>query len=142
MKIASRITLVFLALTGLAFANVGVQALLDPRAVVAAVEMTLENASSLSTIRAVYGGMHLAFGLFCFYGAFKAQRPALGLLMLYSGGYVVGRLTSYVADGAPNAFVGQWLVMESVTFIISAALYVTLSRKVQLAATLEMRNAE
>jgi len=134
MKIAQRITLVFLALTGLAFANVGVQALLDPRAVVAAVEMTLENASSLSTIRAVYGGMHLMFGLFCIFGAFKARLPALGLLMLYSGGYVVGRLTSYVVDGAPNAFVSQWMVTESVTFIISASLYVALSRKVQLAA--------
>ena len=103
---------------------------------VAAVEMTLENASSLSTIRAVYGGMHLAFGLFCFYGDSKSQRPALGLLMLYSGGYIVGRLTSYVADGAPNAFVSQWLVTESVTFIISAALYVALSRKVQLAVNM------
>lgn len=131
MKIAQRITLIFLALTGLAFANVGVQALLDPRAVVAAVEMTLENASSLSTIRAVYGGMHLAFGLFCFYGAFKARLPALGLLMLYSAGYVVGRLTSYFIDGAPNAFVSQWLVMEVATFLISASLYVALSRKVQ-----------
>jgi hypothetical protein len=134
MKIALRLTQVFLALTGLAFANVGVQALLDPKAVVAAVEMTLENASSMSTIRAVYGGMHLAFGLFCFYGAFRAQRPALGLLMLYAGGYVFGRVVSYVADGAPNAFVSQWLITETATLLIASTLYVAMSKKAQLAA--------
>ncbi|MGV3598855.1 MAG: DUF4345 domain-containing protein [Bacteroidota bacterium] len=113
---------VFLALMGLAFAKVGIEALTNPQAVLANVGIELTNSSALSSMRAVYGGMHLVFGLFCFWGAYKMRREALGLVTLYTIGFVAGRLSGIVADGAPNAFVSQWLVTESISLVIAAFL--------------------
>lgn len=113
---------VFLALMGLAFAKVGIEALTNPQAVLANVGIELTNSSALSSMRAVYGGMHLVFGLFCFWGAYKMRREALGLVTLYTIGFVAGRLSGIVADGAPNAFVSQWLVTESISLAIAAFL--------------------
>lgn len=113
---------VFLALMGLAFAKVGIEALTNPQAVLANVGIELTNSSALSSMRAVYGGMHLVFGLFCFWGAYKMRREALGLVILYTIGFVAGRLSGIVADGAPNAFVSQWLVTESISLAIAAFL--------------------
>lgn len=113
---------VFLALMGLAFAKVGIEALTNPQAVLANVGIELNNSSALSSMRAVYGGMHLVFGLFCFWGAYKMRREALGLVTLYTIGFVAGRLSGIVADGSPNAFVSQWLVTESISLAIAAFL--------------------
>lgn len=120
---------VFLALMGLAFAKVGIEALTNPQAVLANVGIELNNSSALSSMRAVYGGMHLVFGLFCFWGAYKMRREALGLVTLYTIGFVVGRLSGIVADGAPNEFVSQWLVTESVSLAIAAFLLFKLRKQ-------------
>jgi hypothetical protein len=66
-----RITQVFLALMGLAFCKAGLEAMLAPQSVLSNVGIELTNASALSSMRAVYGGMHFVFGLFCFWGIFK-----------------------------------------------------------------------
>lgn len=120
---------VFLALMGLAFAKVGIEALTNPQAVLANVGIELNNSSALSSMRAVYGGMHLVFGLFCFWGAYKMRREALGLVTLYTIGFVVGRLSGIAADGAPNEFVSQWLVTESVSLAIAAFLLFKLRKQ-------------
>lgn len=120
---------VFLALMGLAFAKVGIEALTNPQAVLANVGIELNNSSALSSMRAVYGGMHFVFGLFCFWGAYKMRREALGLVTLYTIGFVVGRLSGVVADGAPNAFVSQWLVTESISLAIAAFLLFKLRKQ-------------
>lgn len=122
MKTTVKIALGFCILMGLAYLNVAVQALFDPRAVMANVGVTLENPSALSSIRAVYGGMHLAFAVYCFFGAFRARRAALTLVALYAGGFVLGRLVSWSVDGAPNTFVSTWLITESVCCIVSLML--------------------
>lgn len=120
---------VFLGLMGLAFAKVGIEALVNPQAVLANVGIELNNSSALSSMRAVYGGMHLVFGLFCFWGAYKMKREALGLVTLYTIGFVAGRLSGIVADGAPNAFVSQWLVTESISLAIAAFLLFKLRKQ-------------
>lgn len=120
---------VFLALMGLAFAKVGIEALTNPQAVLANVGIELNNSSALSSMRAVYGGMHLVFGLFCFWGAYKMKREALGLVTLYTIGFVAGRLSGIVADGAPNAFVSQWLVTETISLAIAAFLLFKLRKQ-------------
>ena len=122
MKTISRISLFFLLLMGLAFANVGVQALLSPQGIMDNVGIMLNNTSAISSIRAIYGGMHLVFGLFCFLGAFKMQREALGLVMLYTLGFTSGRLIGIGAEGAPNSFVMTWLVTEIVSCLIAGGL--------------------
>lgn len=123
-----RITQVFLGLMGLAFCKVGIEALLTPQAVLANVGIVLDNPSALSSMRAVYGGMHFAFGVACFWGIVKNPKLPLTILMLYTTGFVIGRLSSLLVDGAPNEFVYTWLVTETVSFAISATLFGLLAR--------------
>jgi hypothetical protein len=120
--ITKRLSQIFLGLMGLAFCKVGLEALIDPHAVLANVGITLDNESALSSMRAVYGGMHLVFGLFCFWGILKNQQLPLVLVLLYTIGFVLGRVSGILVDGAPNQFVITWLMTE----IISGAFAATL----------------
>jgi hypothetical protein len=120
--IAKRITQVFLGLMGLAFCKVGIETLINPQAVLDAVGIELTNPSAFSSMRAVYGGMHLAFGLFCIYGIWKDLTTPLKILILYTAGFVVGRLSGLAIEGHPNEFVSAWLVTEIVSGVISGGL--------------------
>lgn len=117
-----RATQIFLGLMGLAFAKVGVETFVNPQAVLTAVGIELNNPSAFSSMRAVYGGMHLAFGLFCLYAIWKDQSTALKLVLLYTVGFVVGRLSGILAEGMPNEFVSTWLITESVCAITAGTL--------------------
>ncbi len=122
-------TQIFLVIIGLAFAMVGVQALLTPQAVMDNVAITLDNISALSSTRAMYGGVNLLFGLFCLYGAFRASREALILVALYTIGFVIGRSFSIFADGMPNSFVLTWFTVEAVVAVIAVFLLYNSYRK-------------
>lgn len=118
--IAKRISAVFLGLLALAFCKTGIEALLNPQAVLANVGIELTTIAGLSSIRAVYGGMHLIFGLFCCWGIFKNQSYALILVLLYTAGFVLGRSISWAVDGLPNDFVFTWFITE--TFSLGASI--------------------
>lgn len=128
MKFAPLSSKVFLGLMALAFCNVGLQTLIDPPSVFANVGIQLNNASALSSMRAVYGGMHLVFGLFCGISVFRNPLPGLGLVMLYTSGYVIGRLLGLFIDGAPNEFVRLWLITETLSLTIASFLFYKLSK--------------
>lgn len=128
--IQKRITQVFLALMALAFCKAGLEALLTPQAVLSNVGIELTNASAISSMRAVYGGMHFVFGLFCAWGIFKNPVNSLLLVVLYTIGFVSGRLISWRIDGTPNAFVITWLATEAFSLIASITLLVFLQRKI------------
>ncbi|MEI9920762.1 MAG: DUF4345 domain-containing protein [Bacteroidota bacterium] len=113
---------IFLALMGLAFCKTGIEALLDPQAVMDNVGIVLNNSSAESSMRAVYGGMHLVFGLFCVYGIFKNIKGALTLVLLYTAGFTIGRVSGIVASGVPNQFVVTWLITEVTCGAIAALL--------------------
>lgn len=125
----TRITQVFLALMGLAFCKAGLEALLTPQAVLLNVGIDLTNASALSSMRAVYGGMHFVFGLFCIWGIFKTIREPLMLVVLYTTGFIVGRVISWGIDGTPNNFVITWLLTETFSLIVSIVLLIQLRKK-------------
>lgn len=127
--IAKRISQVFLGLLALAFCKTGIEALLNPQAVLANVGIELTTVAALSSMRAVYGGMHLVFGLFCFWGIFKNQSHALGLVTLYTTGFTLGRLISWMADGTPNAFVTTWLITEIFSLVASVVLLLFLNKQ-------------
>jgi hypothetical protein len=108
----NRITQIFLALMALAFCKTGIESLIDPQAVMNNVGIVLDNSSAESSMRAVYGGMHFVFGLFCIYGIFVNASPALTLIVLYTTGFTIGRVSGILADGMPNQFVVTWLITE------------------------------
>lgn len=112
MKTTTRVSQIFLGLMALAFCNTGLQALIDPQAVMNNVGIVLDNPSAESSMRAVYGGMHLVFGLFCIYGIFANAPAALTLIVLYTVGFTIGRVSGILASGAPNTFVTTWLITE------------------------------
>ena len=79
----------------------------------------------MSEIRANYGGMHVLFGIFLIHGAFKmhVQRTALLVVAVFTGGLVLGRLTSLLLDGIPNAGVWLLLIAEAVLCLAASVLY-------------------
>jgi hypothetical protein len=128
MKI-HRISQIFLGLMALAFCKTGIETLIDPQAVMNNVGIVLDNSSAESSMRAVYGGMHLVFGLFCIYGIIANASPtgrqvsaALTLVVLYTAGFTIGRLSGILVSGAPNAFVVTWLITEVVCGVIAGFL--------------------
>lgn len=127
--LGKRISRIFLGLMALAFCKTGIEALINPQAVLANVGIELNTAAALSSMRAVYGGMHLMLGLYCAWGIFKNQSQALMLVVLYTTGFVTGRTLSWIMDGPPNEFVLTWLVTEAFSLMVSVGLLMWLNRK-------------
>ena len=115
----NRITQIFLGLMALAFCKTGLETLFNPQAVMDNVGIVLNNSSAESSMRAVYGGMHLVFGLFCIYGIFRNASQALTLIVLYTAGFTIGRLSGIFVNGMPNQFVMTWLITEVACGIIA-----------------------
>jgi len=122
MKLNLIITRVFLILLALATLNIAVQAILDPQVIFDNVQVQLGNITARNSVRALYGGVNLAFGLFWLYAAFRQQKTGLILAVLYTGGFAVGRILSLLMDGMPGAFAMQWLITESVFALLAAGL--------------------
>lgn len=137
MKVKQIFTRVFLILLALATLNIAVQAILDPQAIFDNVQVQLSNLTARNSVRALYGGVNLAFGLFWLWAAFREQRMGLLLALLYTGGFAIGRVLSLLLDGMPGAFAMQWLITESVFALLAAGLlYWNRSANTQLAAAL------
>jgi hypothetical protein len=115
---------IFLGLMALAFTKVGLETLIDPQSTMNGVGIELTNASASSSMRAVYGGLHLVFGIFCLWGAFYKRESALGLVCLYTLGYTIGRISGIVADGAPNEFITSWMMTEAISGLLAVGLLV------------------
>lgn len=115
----------FLGITGLVFAGLGVFNLLFPVHGIIGFEIFPSTISALNEIRANYGGMHLALGLFFLSEASirPLRAPALLVAALFTGGLVAGRLVSLVWDGKPNPFVWTLFSVECVGCLVASALY-------------------
>ena len=135
MKTHLWISRIFLILMGLSALNIALQAITDPQTVMNLVDVQLGNVTARNSIRALYGGVNLAFALFWLYAAFRAQREGLILGALYTGGFSLGRLLSIALDGMPGAFAMQWLVVESVFAVGAVALLALSPKAYQIPAT-------
>ena len=106
---------IFLGLIGMAFCKTGIETLIDPQAVLAQVGIILDNPSAVSSMRAIYGGLHLVIGVYCVVGIFRNPEPPLMFVLLYTIGFTLGRFSGILVDGQPNAFVMTWLITEMVS---------------------------
>ena len=106
----------------LVFTSVGVQGLFLPLRIVEPLGGTLVTPSFSNEIRANYGGMHAGIALLLAMGALKPEFKvaALWLLMVFSGGLVVGRVVSWALDGAPNRFIRIFMGLELVGAVAAA----------------------
>ena len=103
----TRLTQLFLLLSGMGFILIGVNTFRDPVAAMAGVELGVQSINALNEVRANYGGMQMGIGLLLVSAALMTwlTRPALLALSLVTGGLVVGRLMSIMIDGTPNSTV-------------------------------------
>lgn len=115
---------ILLLLSGLVFAGVGLTSLVSPQTGVDPLGLQLVTINSLNEIRANYGGMHLLLGLFMLGGAVRDiwQRQALLIIALFTGGLVLGRVTSLLVDGTPDSVILSFLLIEAVGCLWATAL--------------------
>lgn len=121
----TRLTQLFLLLSGLGFILIGVNTFRDPVAAMAGVELGVQSINALNEVRANYGGMQMGIGLLLVSAALMTwlTRPALLALSLVTGGLVIGRLMSVMIDGMPNSTVQALLGLEFFTTVIAIFLF-------------------
>lgn len=121
----TRLTQLFLLLSGMGFILIGVNTFRDPIAAMAGVELGVQSINALNEVRANYGGMQMGIGLLLISAALMTwlTRPALLALSLVTGGLVIGRLMSVMIDGMPNSTVQALLGLEFFTTVIAIFLF-------------------
>lgn len=99
---------IFLALNTLIFSGYGLWCLSQPEELAAVIGYALETADAQIEVVAMYGGVQVAFGLYCLLGAWRHEyaRPALVLLAVTTGGLVIARLFAFNFSVEPD-FVGS-----------------------------------
>ncbi|WP_430336202.1 DUF4345 family protein [Rhodococcus sp. ACT016] len=120
----SRTIRAYLAVAAVAFALIGVNAMLHPAAAVAGIGLGADGVAGLNEIRASYGGLQLAIALVAATGLVwrPARLPALAVSTVLCTGMALGRLVSLAVDGLPPAPMLLWLSLELLATIIGAAL--------------------
>ena len=110
MKLAR--SLVFAS--ALIFVDVGAGFLLIPRQFGGVLELSLPTAMARTDVRATYGGLELGFGIFLILCVVRREwiRPGLWALALTVGGFAIGRVVGFVAEGTINNFMLFFLVLE------------------------------
>ena len=94
----------FLLLCAAVYAGFGAWVLASPATGLAYMSVSLDHVNALSELRGTHGGINVLVGLFLVYAAVNPawHRAGLGLVALLNGGYVLGRLVAFAADGVPG----------------------------------------
>jgi hypothetical protein len=82
------------------------------------IDLAPSTASALADVRAMYGGLSLAAGVFFLLGLRRESwfLPALFLVMASSGALAAARLYSIAVSGVPGTLVLAFLATEIVSF--------------------------
>ncbi|WP_460939325.1 DUF4345 domain-containing protein [Spirosoma humi] len=116
----------FILLSALALLSVSLMAFSNPQSVMDLVQVQLTNTDAFSSIRGVYGGVGLTLFISLLYLMVRDIQKGLVFLSLLWGFYALSRTITVFAEGPLGAFGRQWLVIETLFFLIALALlYVT-----------------
>ncbi len=97
-----------IALGAASYAGLGIASFLKPGVVPAVIGSTAPNADARTEIRAVYGGLPLAFA------ATLAAAPSTGTAIgVATAGMAAGRAASAVFEGAPSAKMAGFIALEA-----------------------------
>lgn len=107
---------------------VSVMAFADPQSVMDLVQVQLTSPDASSSIRGVYGGVGATLVISLLYLMRYYTQKGLLFLCLLWGFYALSRTITIFVEGALGAFGKQWLVTESVLFLLALVL-VLLYRK-------------
>lgn len=111
----------FLFLNTLLFTGFGIFAFLNPAQMASMMGATDMSAAGFYELRSNYGGVSIGIGIACLFGGFRQglARPALYLLLAYTGGYALGRILALPFDGIPPPNLIAYAIFEAVTASIS-----------------------
>ncbi|MBJ7428554.1 MAG: DUF4345 domain-containing protein [Bacteroidia bacterium] len=115
---------VFTGFSALSLLSVSIMAFLSPQSVMDLVQVKLTNNDAYSSIRGVYGGVGLCLVIHLIFLLAKNIKMALGVLCMLWGFYAISRAITILAEGPLGSFGTQWIITESVLFIISFVLFV------------------
>jgi hypothetical protein len=113
----------FILLSALSLLSVSLMAFASPQAVMDLVQVKLENTDAFSSIRGVYGGVGMTLVISLLYLMLKDARKGLAFLMLLWGFYALSRILTIFSEGALGDFGTQWLIIESVFFVMATGLF-------------------
>jgi len=113
----------FILLSAVSLLSVSLMAFANPQSVMDLVAVELNNTDAFSSIRGVYGGVGLTLFLTLLYLLRQNFRKGLAFLCLLWGLYAVSRLITIFAEGPLGDFGTQWLITESVFFLVAFVLY-------------------
>lgn len=115
---------IFIGFSALSLVSVSAMAFHSPQSVMDLVAVKLTNTDAFSSIRGVYGGAALAMVIFLVSAIKHQQKTALFFLTLLWGLYAVSRAITILVDGPLGDFGTQWIITESILFIIAILLYI------------------
>ena len=113
----------FILLSAVSLLSVSLMAFANPQSVMDLVAVQLNNNDAFSSIRGVYGGVGLTLFISLIYLLRQNFRKGLAFLCLLWGFYAVSRVITIFAEGPLGTFGTQWLITESVFFLIAFVLY-------------------
>ncbi len=120
--IFKRIAQAFILLSALALLSVSLMAFSNPQSVMSLVQVKLTNTDAFSSIRGVYGGVGLTLFISLLYLMVQDVQKGLFFLSLLWGFYALSRIITLFVEGPLGAFGRQWLIMETLFFIIALTL--------------------
>ncbi|MDX5422949.1 MAG: DUF4345 domain-containing protein [Hymenobacteraceae bacterium] len=112
----------FILLSALSLLAVSMMAFADPQAVMDLVGVQLQNNDAFSSIRGVYGGVGSTLFISLIYLMLRDTRKGLVFLCLLWGFYALSRTITIFSEGALGDFGNQWLMTESVLFVLAVVL--------------------
>lgn len=113
----------FIVLSALSLLSVSIMAFHNPQAVMDLVQVKLTNNDAYSSIRGVYGGVGITICISLFYLLKNNVKLGLLFLSMLWGFYACSRITTIIIEGTLGSFGSQWLMIESLLFLIGFTLY-------------------
>lgn len=118
----------FIALSVFSLASVSFMAILNPQDVMDLVGVKLENTDAYSSIRGIYGGVGFSIAISLIISIFKAPTFGLGFLSMFWGFYALSRFITHINEGALGDFGSQWILIETLFFVIAGLLFIARKR--------------
>ena len=114
----------FLLLPGVTFFGLGVWFLIEPTTMASVIGLAPESPAGFAELRAVYGGLEIALGVFLLVTGFQANWSKTGLWLLLScyGGITAGRIVGILLDQPDDTFTLQLLSFEAGSLLITILL--------------------
>ena len=121
----------FLLLQGVTFFGLGVWFLIEPTTLASAIGLAPQSPAGLAELRAVYGGLEIALGIFLVVTGFQTNWSGIGLWLLLScyGGITAGRIAGILLDHPDDTFTLQLLGFEAGSLLITILLVFGLKRR-------------